>query len=189
MAITIDQSKQLLDEYLTLKHHGVKGMRWGVRKSTTKSSKGSFRKKVLSKIDKYRVQKAKERLEKKKQRAKDAAERKEIKKTHDLSRGKIKKLTDQELKTRLNRLQQEKQLRELVESEVAPGRTAVKRILKGAAITLGTAVATGGLMYLAKTAAKGFVEKDGKTAYSGKAAKEAFHVKGLFDEIFKEKKK
>lgn len=171
----------------TLSHHGVKGMRWGVRKSITKSSKGSFRKKALSKIDKYRVQKAKERLEKKKQRAKDAAERKEIKKTHDLTRGKIKRLTDQELRTRLNRLQQEKQLRELVESEVAPGRTAVKRILKSAAIGLGTAAATGGLFYLARVGSKGFVEKDGKTTYSAKAAKEAFHVVDLMNEMFKKK--
>ena len=29
MAATIEQSRKLLDEYLTIEHHGIKGMRWG----------------------------------------------------------------------------------------------------------------------------------------------------------------
>lgn len=90
-----------------LYHHGVKGMRWGVRKS--KGAGSSIKRK------------------------------KNTKRSREKS---IKKMTDQELRERINRLQLEKQYRQLTKPDMSEGKQFVKNILKTSATTVGVAETT-----------------------------------------------
>lgn len=169
MAITVDQLKILLSEYLTLEHHGIKGMRWGVRKQRESGRERPKKKKSL--IRQFRSVAKTRRSQRK------AAKR-------------VAVLSDEELQARINRLRKEKELRELTESEVAPGRKAIKDIAKSAGKSLATAAVTGGLWYLAKGFAKGFKKSsEGKTTYDTKEVKKNLSVPGLMDYIFSQKKK
>ena len=77
-----------------LKHHGVKGMKWGVRKDR-KASKNS--------------------IDTKKDRKKTSRN--------------VKQLSDKELITYINRLQNEKKLKSLVKEDISPGKKFVKDLL------------------------------------------------------------
>lgn len=83
-----------------LEHYGVKGMRWGVRHDRKRSS-SSGRKKQVKDI---------------KKKAKTASKYRST-------------LSDAELDRRVSRLEREKKLRTLTESEVSPGKTAAKKLL------------------------------------------------------------
>mgnify|MGYP007085927131 CR=1 FL=1 len=104
-----------------LKHYGVLGMKWGVRRTPTQLG------------HKTKEQKLSEKK----------------KKVDSKNRG---TLTVDQLKKKIERLQMEKQLRELTESELNPGRKAVK----SASSQIGTKVATtaisGALLYGIKAA-------------------------------------
>ena len=182
-----DKQKELLTEIgydESLAHHGVKGMKWGVRKAPT--SKGRTLRSRLKEA--FGVSK-KKRAQAKVEKDQADKDRKVSKSAYKLNRFKIKKLSDAELNERINRLQNEKRLRELVESEVKPGRTAVAKILKGSALAVLGTVATAGLTYALKTASKGFVTtSEGKTVYSKEAVKKAFSLKDLMTSLFKDKK-
>lgn len=182
-----DKQKELLTEIgynESLAHYGVKGMRWGVRKAPI--SKGrTFRSRLKEVLNASKKKRAQAKVEKE-QSDKD---RKISKSAYKLNRFKIKKLSDAELNERINRLQNEKRLRELVESEVKPGRTAIAKILKGSALAILGTVTTAGLTYALKTASKGFVTtEEGKTVYSKEAAKKAFSLKDFMTSLFKDKK-
>lgn len=77
-----------------LKHHGVKGMKWGVRKDRKAS---------------------KNRIDTKKDRKKTSRN--------------VKQLSDKELITYINRLQNEKKLKSLVKEDISPGKKFVKDLL------------------------------------------------------------
>lgn len=99
--------KTIKEDYL--QHYGILGMKWGKRKSSSKSNggKGSKVRKVVSKI-------------------------KNKKKVN------IKKLPDEELQKKIRRLQMEKQYRDLKRDEVSEGRKIVGRILSNTAVRLGS---------------------------------------------------
>lgn len=101
-----------------LMHHGVKGMKWGVRRQQKKAARQAARsrKKDMRYASKNRRQ-----------------------------------LSDQELDDRINRLKKEKQLRELTNEELNPGRTIVNSQLK----KVGATALVGGAAYLAKYAIAG----------------------------------
>lgn len=120
-----------------LAHFGIKGMKWGIRRQPgpkglvgkgRSSGKTKSSKKVEPDPDKAI----------KKQRRQDVKNR--------------RKLTDEELIAKIGRLEKEKKLRELTESEVDSGRSAVKEILKSAGAKVATAVATGLAIYGIKSA-------------------------------------
>lgn len=99
-------------------HHGVKGMKWGVRRQQKKAYKQASRarKKDMRNASKNRRQ-----------------------------------LSDQELDARINRLKKEKQLKELTNEELNPGRAIVNSQLK----KVGATAIVGGAAYLAKYAITG----------------------------------
>lgn len=112
-----------------LAHYGVKGMRWGVRRDSGGSKKGRTKKE-----DKIRSSR------------KEARRRRQT-------------LSDKNLDTLVNRLQKEKKLKELLDDDLNPGRTATKRIVAGigtvALTTVATAVLTGGAKYAVRAALQG----------------------------------
>lgn len=87
-----------------LSHFGVKGMKWGVRKSRTSTVESSPRKKLKSK--------------------------------------EIKSLSDDELRKRINRIQMEKQYKQLTKREQSKGSKVVKDILIGGAKVAAAAYVT-----------------------------------------------
>lgn len=109
------------EDYLV--HYGVLGMRWGHRKVNS-SSNGSGRAKKGSIASKY------------------SGKTKKTRKTN------IKKLSDEELRSKIRRLEMEKRYRDLKKDEVSEGRKLVGEILRGAAVSLGTQT----LVSLGKTA-------------------------------------
>jgi len=99
-----------------IEHHGVKGMKWGVRKD--RRSSGAAARRNTRATPKPPPKKTEEkRVSSKKFKAKDAT-----------------KLSDQELRERVNRLNMEKQYRDLISKQNPPGTVsrgvkAVGRIL------------------------------------------------------------
>ena len=95
-------------------HYGVKGMKWGVRKSRVKSSGSKKRGTSDRSIRRERLKASKSR----------------------------RQLSESELDSRIKRLEKEKKLRTLTEEEINPGRTMVKNQLKkvGAAAVAGGVV-------------------------------------------------
>lgn len=125
-----------------LRHHGVKGMRWGVRKSTqNSSSNGSRNRKRINPFTKKKLEQTK--------RITDASSTivNEMSKINRKSAGKRKtqldlsKMTDKELRDRINRAHLEKQYNDMFNpKEVSKGRETVGKILEGA----GTVLTIGG---------------------------------------------
>ena len=123
-----------------LYHHGIKGMKWGVRRYQNKD--GSL----------TPAGKAQERNANKRQARKDIAKsRKAASKNRSL-------MSDAQLDKRIKRLEKEKRLRELTESEVSPGKSYAKKTMDrygnqvaAAFVGAGTAIAIkAGKSYLDK---------------------------------------
>lgn len=94
-----------------LHHHGIKGMKWGVRRNLHPSSGGR-----LSSLKKSRP---KEDIHE------DYANR------H--SKKSVKSMSDKELRERINRLQMEQQYKQLTSAQVKVGKSVVGGILTNAA--------------------------------------------------------
>lgn len=114
-----------------LAHYGVKGMRWGVTRGVVKS--GAQR---TSREDKVRAKR------------KDAKRRRQT-------------LKDKDLDQLVKRLEQEKKLKSLLDEDLAPGRTATKRLLANAGTKVAGTVAAGVGVWAVKTALEGGFGKSG----------------------------
>ena len=106
-----------------LQHHGIKGQKWGVRRF--QNADGS-----LTTAGKRRASATKKRTDAK-------------------NRG---TLTNAQLKQKIERLQLEKQLRELTNAEVNSGRVYAQKILKDVGSKVLTTAASGALLYAGKAA-------------------------------------
>lgn len=106
-----------------LQHHGIKGQKWGVRRF--QNADGS-----LTTAGKQRASGTKKRTDAK-------------------NRG---TLTNAQLKQKIERLQLEKQLRELTNQEVNSGRVYAQKILKDVGSKVLTTAASGALLYAGKAA-------------------------------------
>lgn len=107
------------EDYLC--HHGVKGMKWGIRKNRRTSS-GIFSRKSKKKTEKQNVKSEKKQEQKRPKK-------------------RLKDLSDAELQNKIRRLQMEKQYRDLKRDEVSVGKKLLGDILKTSGKTLGVQVA------------------------------------------------
>lgn len=88
-------------EYNELYHHGIKGMKWGVRRTRAQLGYSSSPRKTKKQAQKVSS----------KQQRKEA----------------IKKMSDAELRSRINRIQMERQYMQLTAAEMSPGKKIRKR--------------------------------------------------------------
>ena len=115
-----------------LAHHGVKGMKWGIRRfqnadgtltslgkkhygvgEQSREAKKKAREKNRVDKDKARAKAKEEKMEKKRARAEEKSAKRVIKATHDLANKKLlNKLSDEELKKVVARLELEKKYRD-----------------------------------------------------------------------------
>lgn len=121
-------------------HYGVKGMRWGVRKSTPTSggTKKSKKKSLIDKMsDKKKKATKKKAKEKVKEKAKEEAQEAEKKKS-------VKDMSDAELRAKISRLQLEKQYADLSRQTepVSKGKKFVEGIMTKSGENIGTQLTT-----------------------------------------------
>ena len=105
-----------------LAHHGIKGMKWGVRKSEIQSS---------------RV---------KKKHSNSLLNRNEV------SARNRRTMSDADLKKRIDRLKMEREFKSLTEDDIAPGRKCVSEILSTSGKKVLTMAAAGAMAYTIKYA-------------------------------------
>lgn len=110
-----------------LYHHGVLGMKWGVRRSLNKNTSNSKLGKKKNEDNKLI----------KKSRKKDIKNR--------------RRLSNDELQKKIERLKSEKTLKNLTEEDVAPGRKFVKDVLSSSGKKAATTLATGAILYGTKS--------------------------------------
>lgn len=106
-------------------HHGIKGMKWGVRRTKAQLERAANRK-----ADRQR----------KKQMRQDVKNR--------------RLLSDEELNAKIRRLEMEKKLRTLTDEEINRGRKAVVEVLEDGGKQAAKSFVAGGLKYGAKAAMK-----------------------------------
>ena len=111
-----------------LYHYGVLGMKWGVKKSRN-SGGSSARKKSSRDPEDSRI---------KDSRKKDVKNR--------------RKLSDADLKKKIERLKMEKQLKELTAEEISPGKKFVSDVMSSSGKKAATAFVTGAAIYGVKAA-------------------------------------
>lgn len=119
-----------INSYDELYHHGVKGMKWGVRRYQNKDG-------TLTSAGKKHYNKV---------------ENKEIKKARKQDVKNRRKLSDADLKKKIERLQTEKKFKDLTNDDISPGKTMASNILRSAGTKVLTAAVAGATAYAVKAA-------------------------------------
>lgn len=126
-----------------LMHYGVKGMKWGVIR--TPEQLGHTARKVRDKIKSaYQNSKNREPSERTKNKQKVANLKKE--------RKRVRLMTDAEIRERISRIESEKKLKSLIDSELSPGRNAVQAILSESGSRAAKTIVSGAMLYAVKVA-------------------------------------
>ena len=120
-------------------HYGIKGQKWGIRRY--QNSDGT-----LTAAGK-RQQKKEEKRQAKEARKQAKQVDKEIRQERAYASKNRRSLSDEELVSRVKRLEQERKLKNLTDEDVATGRTAVKSFLKETGRRVLTTAAIGAAVY------------------------------------------
>ena len=120
-------------------HYGIKGQKWGIRRY--QNSDGT-----LTASGKRR-QKKEEKRQAKEARKQAKQVDKEIRQERAYASKNRRSLSDEELVSRVKRLEQERKLKNLTYEDVATGRTAVKSFLKETGRRVLTTAAIGAAVY------------------------------------------
>ena len=111
-----------------LYHHGIKGQKWGVKNGPPYPLVKAGRRSKKNSAD---------------EEAKKAMRR-------DVKNRRL--LSDAEIKQKIERIQNQKKLKDLTEEELSPGRHAVKGILSSSGKRVASTVTTGASLYAIKVA-------------------------------------
>ena len=130
-----------------LAHYGVKGMKWGVKRGVVNPRNQRTKKEVTVRNNR-----------------KDALKRRQV-------------LSDKNLDQLVKRLEQEKKLKTLLDDDLAPGRTATKKLLANAGTKVAAGVLAGAGVWAVKAALDGSFKNAVTPQFAVNAAGQA--VKGL----------
>lgn len=173
-----------------LEHSGIKGMKWGIRRfqNPDGSLTEAGRRRYLGKDGQF-TQKGIAKYEK------DIAkqEKKEAKEARKAGMGKdktpYKKMTDAELKSRIERLRMEKDYKDLMgqlntKKQKGPYADAIQKATTGAVTAAGKSLLTSGLIYTGKTLAKSLFGDKVYSEMFGGGKNESSSSSSKFSDVF-----
>ena len=126
-----------------LYHYGILGMRWGIRRFQPYGKGGYTPKKKESLNNNNKLIKIKRKQDMKNRR----------------------NMSDNDLKKTINRLQMEKQLKELTEEDINPGKIAIKRTLRTIGNRTIPTIASGAFMYIGYSILSGKSDRETAAKY------------------------
>ena len=126
-----------MNEYV-LAHYGIPDMHWGIRRYQNKD--GS-----LTPAGKKRYQKSDGKTKNGNQKSEEQIKSEKQKRIDSKNRG---VLTDAELKAKVDRLRLEKDLKDLTDEQISPGKKFVNYVLSESGKKVAVAALTGGGLYM-----------------------------------------
>lgn len=128
-----------------LYHHGIKGMKWGVRRTPAQlGRKPTSKRKSSSSFDKLKAKHKAKKVAKAKAEAEAKKRADAEREAREAARKPVKKMSDAELKDRINRLEMEKRYKQLMNEtdSVARGKNFALRVLEKSGENIATQTTT-----------------------------------------------
>lgn len=136
----VDEIRSIVEATVDdIEHYGVKGMKWGVRRSQSSLDRAAGRKTARPK----KVQPSR-----KERKAKDTSTKSGRKRASANRRN----LSNNDISSLIKRVESEKKLKTLIDQDVSPGQTFAKAVMSDAGKRALTKVVTGSMLYGAKYA-------------------------------------